>query len=152
MSEEVAVRSRTAITFIVAVVAVSSVIQMNTISAEQSRTQWDGIYTKAQAKRGEPLYSEQCAGCHGPDLTGGEMTPALTGGEFNSNWSGLPLGELFERIRNTMPEDKPGTLSRQQTVDILVYMLSKANYPAGTTELPQQTEVLNEITFTPLKP
>src|SRR5207247_2168232 len=99
------------------------------------------------AKRGEPLYSEQCASCHGPDLTGGEMAPALTGSDFNSDWNDLPIGQLFERIRTTMPQNSPGSLSRQQNADMLAFLLAKANDPAGTTELPTQTELLNQIRF-----
>ena len=56
-----------------------------TLAAQQAKSQWDGVYTEDQAKRGEPLYSQYCASCHGPDLTGGEMAPGLTGGEFASN-------------------------------------------------------------------
>ena len=111
------------------------------------------MYTEAdQAKRGEPLYSQYCASCHGPDLSGGEMAPGLTGGEFASNWNDLSLGDLFERIRVSMPQNAPGSLSRQQNADILAYVLSKATVPAGSTELPTQTELLNGIKFVGQKP
>ena len=52
-----------------------------------------------------------------------------------ANWSGLTVGDLFERIRLSMPEGRPGTLSRQQNADILAYMLSVNQFPAGKTEL-----------------
>src|SRR5689334_302179 len=123
-----------------------------TVAAAQEKSQWEGVYTAEQAKRGEPLYTQYCASCHGPDLTGGEMAPGLTGGEFQSNWNDLSLGELFERMRISMPQNAPGTLSRQQDADILAYMLFKGNYPAGQTELPTQTEVLNTIKFVASKP
>jgi S-disulfanyl-L-cysteine oxidoreductase SoxD len=123
-----------------------------TLAAQQPKSQWDGVYTADQAKRGEALYSQYCASCHGPDLTGGEMAPGLTGGEFQSNWNDLSLGELFERMRISMPQNAPGTLSRQQDADILAYVLFKGNYPAGQTELPTQTEVLNTIKFVAQKP
>jgi mono/diheme cytochrome c family protein len=123
-----------------------------TVAAQGAKTQWDGVYTAEQAKRGEPLYSQYCASCHGPDLTGGEMAPGLTGGEFQSNWNDLSLGELFERMRISMPQNAPGSLSRQQDADILAYMLFKGNYPAGQAELPTQTEVLSTIKFVAAKP
>jgi len=69
-----------------------------------------------------------------------------------SNWNGLSLGDLFERIRRTMPEDKPGRMTRQQKSDILAYLLSFNKFPAGKTELPHQTEFLNEIRFEATKP
>jgi len=122
------------------------------VAAQGAKTQWDGVYTADQAKRGEGLYSQYCASCHGPDLTGGEMAPGLTGGEFQSNWNDLSLGELFERMRISMPQNAPGSLSRQQDADILAYMLFKGNFPAGQTELPTQTEVLSTIKFVSAKP
>jgi S-disulfanyl-L-cysteine oxidoreductase SoxD len=123
-----------------------------TVAAQGAKTQWDGVYTEAQAKRGEGLYSQYCASCHGADLAGGEMAPGLTGGEFTSNWNDLSLGDLYERIRISMPQSAPGSLSRQQNSDILSYVLRKMNMPVGTAELSTQTEALKEIKFLASKP
>jgi mono/diheme cytochrome c family protein len=123
-----------------------------TVSAQAAKSQWDGVYTQEQAKRGETQYADHCAACHGPDMTGGEMAPGLTGGEFSANWNDLSLGDLFERMRVSMPQNAPGSLSRAQNADILAFILFKGNYPAGTTELPTQTEVLNGIKFVSAKP
>jgi len=123
-----------------------------TVAAQEMKSQWDGVYTEEQAQRGGPLYDQYCASCHGPDLAGGEMAPGLTGGEFTSNWNDLSLGDLFERIRISMPQNAPGSLSRQQNADILAYVLSKMNMPVGAMELATQTEVLNEIKFLAQKP
>ena len=103
----------------------------DTLSAQQ-KTQWDGVYTEEQAKRGEPLYAEKCSSCHGPDMNGGEMAPGLTGGEFTANWNDLTLGDLFERMRISMPQNNPGSLSRQQNADILAAILQegRATRPA----------------------
>jgi mono/diheme cytochrome c family protein len=120
--------------------------------AAQGKSQWDGVYTEAQAKRGEGLYGQYCASCHGPDLAGGEMAPGLTGGEFTANWNDLSLGDLYERIRISMPQNAPGSLSRQQNSDILAFILHKMNNPVGTAELSTQTEMLKEIKFLASKP
>jgi mono/diheme cytochrome c family protein len=120
--------------------------------AAQEKTQWDGVYTAEQAKRGEALYAEFCAACHGPDLNGGEMAPSLTGGEFSANWNDLSLGQLFDRMKTSMPQNNPNSLSRQQVADVLAFMLNKANFPAGTTELSTQAEVLGTIKFVSTKP
>lgn len=133
------------------VMAIGASGAIGTVAA-QSKSQWDGVYGADQAKRGEGLYSQYCSSCHGPDLTGGEMAPGLTGGEFNSNWNDLSLGQLFERIRVGMPGNAPGSLSRQQVADILSFMLLKSNFPAGSADLPTQTEVLNTIKFVSAKP
>ena len=111
----------------------------------QDRSVWDGVYTAGQSKRGEAAYAENCASCHGAALGGGESAPPLTGGEFMANWSGLTAGDLFDRIRTTMPADRPGKLKREETADILAYMLNVNGFPAGKTELPHQTEVLKQI-------
>jgi quinoprotein glucose dehydrogenase len=121
-------------------------------SPAQQRSIWDGVYTKEQAKRGDEPYHRQCASCHGETLGGGEAAPPLAGGEFLSNWNGLTLGDLFERIRISMPQDHPGKLSREQNADILSYILSANKFPSGKRELPHQTELLKEIRFEASKP
>jgi mono/diheme cytochrome c family protein len=121
-------------------------------SSTESQSVWDGVYTKEQAQRGEPLYAERCAACHAPDLTGGETAPALASAEFKSNWSGLSVDDLFERIKVSMPQDNPGSLSRQQTADILAFVLSKGGFPAGARELAREAEVLKQIRFEATRP
>src|ERR1700722_16655941 len=74
---------------------------------EGGRSVWDGVYTKEQADRGKGLYAQDCGSCHGDQLTGGEMAPALAGGDFLSNWNGLTVGAFFDRIRTSMPLNKP---------------------------------------------
>jgi quinoprotein glucose dehydrogenase len=116
------------------------------------RSVWDGVYTDAQASRGEKISAEQCARCHGQTLTGAEAAPALVGDVFNANWEGVPLGDLFERIRVSMPLDTPGSLSRQQNVDVLAYMLKLGKVPAGAAELTTDTAVLGQIAFVSNRP
>ncbi len=122
------------------------------VAAADMKSQWDDVYSLEQAKRGEPLYADNCAACHGGDLTGGEMTPALIGFEFSANWDGLTLGDMFERIRVSMPQNDPNALTRAQKIDVLGFILYKGGYPAGQTELPSQTEVLKTISFLATKP
>jgi S-disulfanyl-L-cysteine oxidoreductase SoxD len=122
-----------------------------TVRAQGAST-WTGVYSEDQAKRGETLYTAECASCHGVSLTGGEMAPALAGGDFNSNWNDLSLGDLVERIRISMPLSAPGSLSRQQCADILAYMLKAGSFPAGATELPSQLDALKGIKFLSQKP
>ena len=133
--------------------AVAGVVVGTALSlAAQAKSQWDGVYSAEQAKRGQGLYAEKCASCHGPDLTGGEMAPALVGGEFSANWNDLSVGDLFERIRISMPQNDPGSLSRPQNADILSFILERNKAPAGAAELPSQTEALNQMKFLAAKP
>ena len=116
------------------------------------RSVWEGVYTQDQAGRGQSLYNKECAACHGQALSGGEEAPPLSGGAFTANWNGLTVGDLFERIRVSMPEGRPGTLGRQQNADILAYILSGNQFPAGQGELVKETEVLRQIKFEAVKP
>jgi mono/diheme cytochrome c family protein len=113
---------------------------------------WDGVYTEEQAKRGEAISGQECVRCHGQGLSGGEEAPPLAGAGFVANWNGLTMGDLFERIRVSMPTDAPGRLTRQQNADILAYMLSVNKFPAGKTELDRQSEVLKQIKFEATRP
>jgi mono/diheme cytochrome c family protein len=119
---------------------------------DESRSVWDGVYTADQAKRGQTQYRQHCASCHGASLTGGEMSPALAGGEFLANWNGLTAGDLFERIRKTMPQNKPGKLTRGANAEILAYLLAFNKFPESQTELSSNTEFLKQIRIEAIKP
>ena len=126
------------------------VLAVVAVGAQQSaRTTNDAIFTAEQAKRGEVLYQFICASCHGATLTGIEAAPPLAGATFIASWSGAPVGDLFERIRISMPQDKPGSLGRQQAADVVAYILSVNKAPAGQTELPNAAEVLTGIKIVP---
>jgi len=117
-----------------------------------SRSVWEGVYTTDQAKRGQQLYGQYCGACHGDTLGGGESAPPLAGAEFLSNWNGLTVGDLFDRMRTSMPQDKPGKLSREQNADILAHMLRANEFPAGSVELNRNSEMLKQIRIDAVKP
>jgi S-disulfanyl-L-cysteine oxidoreductase SoxD len=133
------------------VTAGAVLIALAALVAFQEHTVWDGAYTAEQAKRGAALYANNCASCHGLALTGGESAPPLTGGEFMSNWSGLTLGDLFDRIRVSMPADRPGTLTREQTANVIAHILNVGEFPPGTAELSTKTEILKQIRIEAVK-
>lgn len=112
------------------------------VRAQTTRSVWDGVYTTDQAKRGQPIYLDKCASCHSSDLSGGESAPPLTGGQFMSNWDGLTAGDLFSRMKESMPQNAPGSLSGQDNADILAYMFQVNGFPAGKTDLDRQPQSL----------
>src|SRR5438046_1542305 len=75
-------------------------------SQDPSKTTWDGVYSAGQAQKGEMLFNDKCAKCHGPDGSGGDA-PELVGGGFASDWEGLTIAQLFDRTRSSMPQDNP---------------------------------------------
>ncbi len=129
-------------------VASTVLLSSTFVVRSQERTVWDGVYTDEQATRGEALYGEHCARCHGATLQGnGEGAQPLTGATFKSTWNGVSVGAMFDRVRLSMPQDKPGTMTRQQVADLLAFILQANKFPAGKTELARQTDLLNAITF-----
>jgi quinoprotein glucose dehydrogenase len=128
------------------------VIAVIAVSGQAQKTVWDGVYTEEQAKRGSDVYAEKCAMCHGDSLGGVESAPALTGPQFYATWEGENLNSLFERIRTSMPQDNPGSLSRAQNADIVAHLLHVGGYPAGSTPLEGQAGVLSGIKVLTYKP
>ena len=111
----------------------------------QGKTVNDGVFTEAQAKRGDVLYKEQCATCHGDNLEGSGPMPALAGKDFLASWQGKTVGDLFEKTHTTMPATAPGSLTPAQAADIVAYMLGASRYKVGATELEPKVDVLAQI-------
>src|SRR6185436_7749344 len=114
------------------------------LSAQAPRTITEGVYSAAQAARGQQLYKAQCAACHGNTLEG-TSGPPLVGDGFLSNWSAQPLTNLAAKIQKTMPFNLPGSLSKNQSADLVAYVLQAGKYPAGQAEL--SDAVLAQIVF-----
>jgi mono/diheme cytochrome c family protein len=110
-------------------------------------TTMTGVYTEAQATRGQSSFATECSPCHGQTAQGNGEAPALTGAEFTADWVGLTLGDLFDRIRTTMPQDQPGKLTRDQYADITAFILKINGYPAGQKDLDKRSEYLKAIGF-----
>ena len=132
--------------FVVAFLIIASVA-LAAVSQDTQRSVWDGVYTEEQARRGEGVFIQACSNCHGRTLEGADMTPALTGGAFMANWDGLTVGDLFDRIRISMPADRPGSLSRQENVDVVSFILRFNQFPSGKEELPREIQTLKQILF-----
>ena len=113
---------------------------------------WSGVYTTEQAERGKAAYATNCAACHGPALTGGDSAPPLSGGVFLNNWNGTSTGELFSRIHDTMPASDPGSLSGKTVSDIEAFMLQANGFPAGTTPLPSDPQLMTGTKILGTKP
>ena len=111
-----------------AVVSAGVMVLAAATAAQTARTVWDGVYSEEQATRGATLDADRCARCHGDGLGGVESAPALTGTASSSNREGETLESLFERMRSSMPADKPGSLSRAQNADVLAHMLKVSGY------------------------
>jgi len=116
------------------------------VNAQATRTVQDGVFSDAQARRGQGVYADQCGLCHGDKLEGSQGPP-LTGDFFISRWSAQPLSDLANKIRNTMPAGAPGSLMPSQTADVLAHILKSAGFPAGKTDLASDEPALSRIAW-----
>jgi S-disulfanyl-L-cysteine oxidoreductase SoxD len=109
------------------------------------KTTKDGVYSVDQAKRGKADYSQNCSACHLDDLSGSGQAPPLAGDAFMDGWDGHSIGELLDAVHNTMPLDKPGSLSADDSLDIVTYILQANNFPAGKDDLKNDPDALKNI-------
>jgi quinoprotein glucose dehydrogenase len=123
------------------------------------KTVWNGIYTEKQAQRGEQVFKSECSYCHRDDLSGGFFdngigrAPALAGprafdSSFTERWKDQTLAEMVATVASTMPQQKPASLTVQAYVDVVSYLLSKNNVPAGNMELPVDVDALGQLLIT----
>lgn len=96
-----------------------------------------GVYTAAQAVRGEETYMNICVACH----PAGTYTTAL----FRANWDGRPLSDLFTQVSETMPKQEPASLTPKEYAQVVAYLLKINDAPAGKSELLPDVEALKKF-------
>ncbi|MDB6087259.1 MAG: pyrrolo-quinoline quinone [Gammaproteobacteria bacterium] len=93
-----------------------------------------GSFTTAQASSGASVYAQYCVNCHGPNLQG-ESGPPLSGQTLRQAYGAGTAAQLYDFISRQMPQDKPGSLSQQQYLDVTAYILSRNGLPSGNKPL-----------------
>ncbi len=122
------------------------------ISAQATKSVWDGVYTSEQAARGKKLYVDSCSSCHKEGLQGADLAPALKGEDFVLRWAGYSMQDMFNTISTKMPSDDPGKLSPQVNADIVAFILQVNKFPAGHDELKPDAPLLKGIAIAPKTP
>ena len=107
------------------------------LAAQDKKSVKAGVYTGAQADRGVTLFKSKCASCHAPSR--------FTDDLFYTSFAGKPLWEMFDVISDSMPEDNPGSLKKEEYADVIAYLLKLNNFPAGETDLPIDKAALSAI-------
>lgn len=136
--------------------ALRAISPQTAAAPSQSATLRDGVYSEAQARRGENVFKAQCSYCHKDNLSGGFLddgvghAPALAGKQafessFAERWGGLTLADLVATVAATMPQQRPSSLSVQEYVDVACYLLFKNAVPTGASDLPADVETLGRI-------
>ena len=113
-----------------------------------SRTNWDGVFTDAQAVRGQQVYTRACAVCHLDTLRGDSVSPTLLGPSFLARFASMTALEMVTAIRNSMPQNAPDSLGDQAYVDLVSYLLKVNGSRAGSAELKTDVAELDKILIT----
>jgi len=96
-----------------------------------------GVYTAAQASKGEQVYMTSCVSCH---PAGTYAAPS-----FREKWNGAPLARLFDLVTGTMPKTEPGSLETQDYIQVISYILKINGAPPGKAPLPADIDELKKI-------
>lgn len=102
--------------------------------AEGLSTQ-DGVYTEEQAERGKQVYETHCKACHVPEFYQAKFQV----------WNNQPLSALYDAVSFSMPESNPGGLALQEYTDVMAYIFSLLDYPAGNKELSHEDGSMSDI-------
>ncbi|HEX2930334.1 MAG TPA: c-type cytochrome [Candidatus Binatia bacterium] len=111
--------------------------QDSAVAAAAERPLTSGAFSAKQAERGEGVYKTSCQSCHAKS--------EYTGDKFKVAWVSKSVFDVFNQIRTEMPEDNPGSLERQQYIDVVAYIFSLNAYPAGENDLPGDDDGLEKI-------
>jgi mono/diheme cytochrome c family protein len=130
--------TRTAITTAAVALATAAALAQSSVK--------DGVYTTTQADAGAALYETRCFSCHGAlDAFLPEVAALLGDHTFRQRWEGRPLAELFELVQVEMPQDAPGSLSLDETAQLVAFILQGNKLPAGDAPLATDPAALSEI-------
>jgi mono/diheme cytochrome c family protein len=110
----------------------------STSPASASSAAAQTVTFQSLADSGQAIYSSKCASCHGASGQGGGG-PALWGS--GANLGTFNGGTIFNKnardmlnfISSKMPLTAPGTLSHDQYLNVLGYILVQGNQVAGST-------------------
>lgn len=106
-------------------------------TARKDPTTADGVYTRRQADDGRDLFALACQSCHAPTQH--------AGADFRGRWFGRSLGDLFEYLRTEMPQTDPGTLSDEEYIALMAYLMRINRMPAGQRPLAADSDALHRI-------
>ena len=120
--------------------AVALGLAVTLVAQTSPRSVRDGVFTAAQAERGEGVFETVCANCH-------EMAEFVGAGAYLDEVEGRPLWETFDYISTEMPEDDPASLRPEEYAAVLAYLFSVYGLPSGSAELTVEQESLEVITI-----
>lgn len=118
----------------------SAAVALGMVAAAQEPAA-GGSFTVDQATSGKAAYDRRCAGCHLKDLSG-STGPGLAGQSFLDGWGNKRASEFFELIKSTMPQGGESSLTNEEYVNIVAYILQANGHSAGAQELRADSAIL----------
>jgi mono/diheme cytochrome c family protein len=99
----------------------------STALAQSPTSTRQGVYTADQAAKGRQVFNGNCLGCH--------TTATHMGAAFENKWFGRPLFDLYDYVSQMMPKAAPGSLTEDEYVWLVAYILRLNGMPAGRAPL-----------------
>jgi S-disulfanyl-L-cysteine oxidoreductase SoxD len=96
-------------------------------------------YAASQAADGREVFRGVCSSCHAETEFRGQI--------FNLTWKSRPIGDFFQLIAATMPQDAPGSLTATEYAAVVAYVLQLSGHPPGEVELAADSRVLDRLAW-----
>ena len=110
-----------------------------------TRSVWSGVYSAAQASRGEYDYKDdECSICHAEDLSGDSGVTELAGSDFMTDWDGKSVLQLVRHM-HSMPMGGSNDIGLVEATELTAFLLRENGIPAGNSDLPADRRVLAGI-------
>jgi cytochrome c len=113
------------------------------VRAQSPTSVKDGVYTAAQANRGEKVFKQSCASCHALEakgkVSGDAPGPDLAGEFFLTREAGNSVWTITKVIKDTMPNDFSMEMTEPIALDVTAYILKVNKFPDGKAELTADT-------------
>jgi alcohol dehydrogenase (cytochrome c) len=106
-------------------------------AANSSGAGGGGLFTAAQASRGQQVFAQSCAACHRIEDQSGSV--------FHTRWGNGTAAALFNFISGAMPENAPGSLPKSDCAAVMAYLMRESGFRAGSSELPADSAALERI-------
>ena len=100
------------------------------------------IYSSDILAEGNQIFGAYCARCHATQ----EITNII-----HEDWVGNSMADFFQATKNTMPAEAPNSLTDHEYLEVVTYMLEKAD--VDSTAIPKNINLISnqKITLNPRK-
>ena len=112
-------------------------------AADQAPAIAAATFTDDQADRGRDLFRAQCTECH--------YSSEFSDSQFKFKWSRRSAGNLYNLIQSSMPETAPGSLTPEEAVSVVTYIMRMNGFEPGAAELPADRAVLDGISLASIR-